>query len=151
MGSGYPGIVAATLGGRVVVVDEQQAALDFVAASAAANGVVCEARQGDFTTLDPTSRFDVVLAAEVVYDPGRFADVAAVFVRHLEPGGVGLLADGYRTDTRGLYRELARCGVASHAIDVRVEEEGRMVPVRVSAIAAPSRAVRPPDSPRPPA
>ena len=140
-GLGLPAVTAAVLGGRVLVVDEQRAALDFVAASAAANDVVCESWQGDFTALDPGRRFDVLLAAEVVYDAARFAAVASVFDRHLDAGGIGLVADGYRTDTRGFYRALAECGLVTHAVDVRVVEEGRMVPVRLCAIRRPARAV----------
>lgn len=150
-GLGLPAVTAAALGARVSVVDEQQAALDFVAASAAANGVACEAWRGDFITLDPTWQCDVLLAAEVVYDATRFAAVAAVFERHLATDGVALVADGYRTDTRGFYRALMRRGLSTHAVDVRVVEEGRAVPVRLCVIRRPDGAITPPGSRRPPA
>ena len=140
-GLGLPAVTAATLGARVVVVDEQQAALDFGAASAAANDVACESWRGDFTTLDPTRRFDVLLAAEAVYDAARFPAVAAVFDRHLDVGGIGLVADGYRIDTRRFYRALAERGLVTHAVDVRVIEEGRIVPVRLCAVQRPVCAV----------
>ena len=133
-GLGLPGLVAAARGADVTFVDAEPAALAFVTASASATGLTCATMVADFFTLDLTPRFDVVLAAEVAYDRARFADLAAVVVRHLAPGGMALLADGYRTDTRGLYRALARLDCAAHAVDVRVVEEGRPLPLRLSVV-----------------
>lgn len=133
-GLGLPGLAAAARGAEVTFVDAEPAALAFVSASAAANGLTCATRVADFFTLDVTPRFDLVLAAEVAYDRARFAELAAVVVRHLAPGGTALLADGYRTDTRGLYRALGRLDCAVHAVDVRVVEEGRPIPLRISAV-----------------
>lgn len=133
-GLGLPGLAAAARGADVTFVDAEPAALAFVSTSVAANGLTCATLVADFFGLDLVPRFDLVLAAEVAYDRARFADLAAVVVRHLAPGGTALLADGYRTDTRGLYRALARLDCAVHAVDVRVVEEGRPIPLRVSAV-----------------
>lgn len=133
-GLGLPGITAAVYGAEVTFVDAAPAALAFVAESAAANRVTCRTLTADFLCLDLQPRFDVVLAAEVAYDRERFPELAAVLTRHLLPSGVALVADGYRTDTRGLYRAVAARGWATHAVDVRVVEEGRPIPVRLSAL-----------------
>jgi predicted nicotinamide N-methyase len=133
-GLGLPGVVAATLGGRVTGVDARAEPLEFVAASAAANAVACATRRDDFLRLDADLRCDVLLAAEVAYDRERFADLAAVFDRHLRADGIGVMTDGYRTDTRPLYGALAARGLATHAIDVRVPDEGRGAAVRVTLI-----------------
>jgi predicted nicotinamide N-methyase len=133
-GLALPGVTAAVQGADVTLVDGAAAALAVATASAAANGVRCTPVVADFTRLDPTWRFDVVLAAEVAYDRERWADLAAVCERHLCRGGVTLLAEGYRTDTRGLYAALAARDLAVHAIDVRVVEEGRPIAVRLAAV-----------------
>ena len=133
-GLALPGITAALLGADVTLVDLDPAPLAFAAASAAANGIDCRTVASDFTRLDPAERYDVVLAAEVAYDRARYPELAAVLTRHRTPGGVTLLADGYRTDTRGLYRALADAGCATHAVDVRIEEEARAMPVRLTLI-----------------
>lgn len=146
-GLGLPGITAAALGARVTLVDATPEALAFAAASAAANAVRCTTVTGDFLQLDPGWRFDVVLAAEVAYDRERWPELAAVCERHLVPGGVTYLADGYRTDTRGLYAALAARGLAVHAMDLRIVEDGRPAPVRIAEIRPP--AVRRRDSRRP--
>jgi predicted nicotinamide N-methyase len=133
-GLGLPGITAAVLGGETTLVDAAANALELAAASARANGVRCDTLEADFTALDPAEGFDVVLAAEVAYDRERWPELAAVCERHLRPGGGTLLADGYRTDTRGLYAALAALDLQVHAIDVRVVEEGHALPVRLAAI-----------------
>ena len=133
-GLGLPGMTAAARGAAVTFVDAEPAALAFVDATAAANGVRCATRVGDFFALDLGASFDLVLAAEVAYDRSRYPELAAALTRHLSPAGRALLADGYRTDTRGLYRALAAGGHEVHAVDVRAIEEGRAVPVRLSAV-----------------
>lgn len=133
-GLGLPAITAAVAGGAVTAVDTQATALAFVRASAAANRTSCATVTSDFTTLTGEPRFDVVLAAEVAYDRARFAELAAVFDRQLSPDGVGLLADGYRTDTRGVYTAFHDAGFTTHAVDVTVVEEGRRVPIRLSIV-----------------
>lgn len=150
-GLGLPGITAAVLGAETTLVDAETSALAFARASAALNDVSCTTIACDFLALDPGLRFDVVLAAEVAYDRTRFAELAAVCERHLRPGGVTLLADGYRTDTAGLYAALTARGLATHALDVRVVEEGRSVPVRLTEIRPTLRRVSPRDTPPRPA
>ena len=49
-----------------------------------------------------------------------------------------LLADGYRTDTRGLYAALGARGLTIHAVDGRVVEEGRPLPIRLAEIRRPA-------------
>jgi predicted nicotinamide N-methyase len=144
-GLGLPGVTAAALGATVTFVDAEPAALAFVAESAAANGIACTTMECDFTRLPDALRIDVLLAAEVAYDRGRFDELAAVFARHLADGGVALLADGHRIDTRALYPALAARGLATHAIDVQAIEEGRPVSIRLTVV----RRFRPGDTPRP--
>ncbi len=86
-GLGLPGLMAARRGGGVVFVDRVPAALAFVCESAAASAVVpaglCVA---DLTTPALAGRFDLVLAAEVLYDRAAFAPLARTIGRHLAPG-----------------------------------------------------------------
>ena len=89
----------------------------------------------DFRALPPEDRFDLVVAAEVAYDPPTFGDLASVIARHLAPDGTALVADGYRTDTRPLYGALQCGGVSpSTALDLRVPEAGHTIPLRITAL-----------------
>lgn len=147
-GLALPGLTAAALGADVTLVDAAPAALAFAAASAGANGVHVTTVASDFTRLDHSWTFDVVLAAEVAYDREHYGELAAVCERHLAPGGVTYFADGYRTDTRGFYAALAARGLTVHAVDLRVVEDERPYPLRVATIRRGD--VRRRDSPRPP-
>ena len=133
-GLGLPGIVAAVRGARVVFADRVGAPLAFVRASLDANGVDAA---GLVTTdlLDAPwrGRFDLVLAAEVVYDRATFGPLVAALRASLAPGGSILLADGHRIDTAGFYDAATVAGLAWTREDVRVEEEG--FPVIVSVVA----------------
>ncbi len=131
-GLGLPGVVAAAAGARVTFVDGERAALAFVRASLDLNALPGALVCADYRTLSPAARFDVILAAEVAYEPDRFGDLVAALARHLAPGGTVLLADGFRSDTRALYRALAQHRFATLALDLRVTEEGRSTRIRLT-------------------
>ena len=137
-GLGLPGLVAARRGARVTFLDRVPAALGFVRASAAANGLgAVDVVAADITTPALTARFDLVLAAEVLYDRPAFAPVARAVARHLAPAGRALLADAGRTDTREFYAALAAEGLRWRAVEHRVREEG--LPVTVHLVEAARR------------
>lgn len=131
-GLGLVGVIAAQRGARVVFVDAALPALRFVRASLHANGLDGATVCADYRTLAGGARFDVIVAAEVAYEPATFPDLAATLARHLAPGGVALVADAFRTDTRPFYRALARHHFAAHAIELRAVEEGRPASVRIT-------------------
>ncbi len=132
-GLGLPGIVAARRGADVVFVDQERAPLAFVRESLRANG--CRARGlvvADFMRCAWGARFDVVLAAEVLYDRECFGRVADALADLVVPGGVVLLADGHRIDTARFYDEAARRGFTWYSSTRQVREEG--LPVDVSLV-----------------
>jgi predicted nicotinamide N-methyase len=124
-GLGLPGLVAARRGGRVLFVDRVAAPLAFVRASLRENaldalGVVL----GDM--LDPPCHraFDLVLAAEVLYDRAAFPRLAGTLAGALAPGGSILLADAHRIDTAAFYAAATETGLAHDDHEVTVLEEG---------------------------
>jgi 2-polyprenyl-3-methyl-5-hydroxy-6-metoxy-1,4-benzoquinol methylase len=134
-GLGLPGLVAARHGARVTFVDRVPAALAFVRASAAVNGVASAAFvAADVTTAALTARFDLVLAAEVLYDRRAFDPLATAIARHLAPGGRALVTDAGRTDTRAVYPALADAGLVWAATEHVVREERLPVTVRLVEI-----------------
>jgi predicted nicotinamide N-methyase len=130
-GLGLPALAAARRGGRTFCVDRVPAALAFVRASAAANGVTVELVAADFTTLAVRGRFDLVLAAEVLYDRVAFRPLAHALGRLLAPGGRALVADAGRIDTREFYGALAEARLSWTACERTVREEGLPVAVRL--------------------
>ncbi len=129
-GLGLPGLVATRRGARVRFVDRVAAPLAFVRASLRANGVDAELLVADALSAAWRGRFDVVLAAEVLYDRAVFARLAAALRDALAPGGRVLLADGHRIDTAEFYVIAAAAGLACTRDEVRVVEEG--FPARVT-------------------
>ena len=132
-GLGLPGLVAARRGARVTFVDRVPAALAFVRASAAANGLRAPGVvAGDFRTPVLGGRFDLVLAAEVLYDRGTFGHIAGALAAHAAPRGRILLTDAGRIDTRAFYEGLDAAGLRWESSTVEVREEG--LPVRVRLV-----------------
>jgi predicted nicotinamide N-methyase len=133
-GLGLPGLVAALHGARVTFVDRAVAALAFVRASAAANGVAVDTVAADVTSGTVRRAFDLVLLAEVLYDRAAFPAVAQAIADHLAPAGVALLADGGRIDTRAFYPELAAVGLYVRTTRHQIIEEGVPETIALSAI-----------------
>ena len=136
-GLGLPGLAAARRGASVTFVDRVPAALAFVRASAATNGL----RRVDLVAADVATsalrgRFDLVLAAEILYDREAFAPRARAIARPLAPGARALLADAGRTNTRGFYAALEAAGLCWRAEEREVREERLPVTVRLVEVAA---------------
>ena len=127
-GLGLPGLVAARQGSQVVFMDREAAPLAFVRESIRDNrvdGACCVA--GDFARPSFRAPFDLVLAAEIVYDRAGFDALASALAALAGSRGRVLLTDGRRIDTRDFYPALDRAGLAWSRQAVRVDEEG--VPV----------------------
>jgi predicted nicotinamide N-methyase len=137
-GLGLPGLVAARRGARVTFVDRVPAPLAFVRASAAANAIRdVEVVAADATGTAIAGRFDLVLAAELVYDRATFAPLAAALARLVTPGGRALVTDAGRTDTRAFYAALDAVDLVWRATAEEVREDGLPVTVRTVEIAHP--------------
>jgi predicted nicotinamide N-methyase len=131
-GLGLPGLVAARRGARVTFVDRVPAALAFVRASAETNGLGgVQLVAADATTAAVVGRFDLVLAAELLYDRVTFPALAAALRDRLAPGGRGLLADAGRIDTRAFYDALGGADLSWRASERVVREEGQAVRMRL--------------------
>src|SRR5437762_1124750 len=80
----------------VVFVDRVPPPLAFVGASLAANDCTATGLVvADVRDLVFRRRFDVVLAAEFLYDRLAFDAIASTFARLLTPGGCILMTDGH--------------------------------------------------------
>jgi len=89
-GLGLPSLVAARGGARVLATDWADDALRLLRANAARNGVPLETRRLDWREPGALGKFDLVLAADVLY-VRRYVDVLVELLPRL--GGEILLAD----------------------------------------------------------
>ncbi|HEX6987953.1 MAG TPA: methyltransferase domain-containing protein [Bacillota bacterium] len=93
-GVGLAGIAAALRGARVLQTDRAPEALILARENARRNGCPSiERRLADWRRFPDLGRFDLVLGADILYEPRLHADLIDVLARHLEPGGRAVLAD----------------------------------------------------------
>jgi predicted nicotinamide N-methyase len=131
-GLGLPGLVAARRGGRVTFLDRVATSLAFVRASARASGLgAVDLVVADLTDIALRARFDLVLAAEILYDRAAFPAVANTLARLLAGGGRALVADARRIDTRAFDEALVAAGLAWQATEHPCREDGLPVSVRL--------------------
>ena len=114
-GIGLPSLVAATCGFEVLATDYYAEALEFTEANAARNGLEClDTRLVDWRRMpDDLGLFDVVLAADVLYEQPQAALVAAVIARTLAPAGWALVADPGRRTAEAFFEACQAAGLVA--------------------------------------
>ena len=97
-GTGIPGIVAASLGGRVVQTDRDELALHLCRRNGERNGVgAIEYRLADWTAWEDAGRYDWIIGADILYGESLHPHLRRIFQTNLAPGGRVLLSDPFRT------------------------------------------------------
>ncbi len=131
-GLGLPSLVAARRGWRTLSIDRAEAPLAFLRASAEANALSnLDVVVADATRAPVRERFDLVLAAEILYERAAFDAFARTIADLLTPTGRGLLTDASRIDTRAFYDALTHAGLAWTVEERSLLEEGHPVTVRL--------------------
>lgn len=116
------GLVACVAAGRdfeVTATDYYDEALSFTRLNARRNNIPPPTgRTVDWRRWpDDLGRFDVVVAADVVYEKPYPSLVAEVFLRTLAPTGIGLMADPGRPGIKSFVEECRRRNLSIRAID----------------------------------
>ncbi len=137
-GMALPAVVSATRGARVVAADWKGEPLRLARRSAALNGRPIDVLQMDWGAPALRGGFDVCVGADIAYDRGAEAGLAEALCRLLRPGGMAWLADSVNTHREGVAARLRECGFEVRTWQVREEEEGRAVWVRIVEARAPS-------------
>jgi predicted nicotinamide N-methyase len=133
-GVGLPSVVALARGASVTATDHYQAALDFVRY----NALISLGREPHMRLLDwhtssteGIGSFDLILAADVLYERRNVPALAALMPALLAPGGEVLLADPRRKNTPTFLERMRERGFYSSTEERPVLLEGRTVTVRV--------------------
>lgn len=92
-GVGLPGIVAQSLGGAVAQTDYQPDSLTLCAWNGSQNGMKTAIFQGDWKRWQHAERYDLLLAADVLYDDTLYFYIERILHRNLTPSGQILFAD----------------------------------------------------------
>jgi predicted nicotinamide N-methyase len=110
-GTKLPGIVAASLGARVVQTDRQALVLHVCERNGARNGVTTIAhRIADWTAWDDPTPYDLVIGSDILYASALHPHLRHIFETNLAPGGTVLLADPFRHPSLGLLEAMEADG-----------------------------------------
>lgn len=134
-GVGFPSVVAMACGARVTSTDHYEAALDFVLYNASVNlgSLKPETRLLDWHApqTEGLGLFDLVLAADVLYEPRNVPALAALIPNLLTPSGEVLVADPRRKDTPVFLERMRERGFESSTEERLVTLDGREVGVLI--------------------
>lgn len=131
-GVGLPTVAALARGGRVLATDHHEAALDFARYNARAN----TGREPETALLDwhaPRTQglgiFDLVLAADVLYEERNVPALAALVPALLAPGGEVLFADPRRKSAPIFLEAMEERGFGRRSESALVRQADREVAV----------------------
>jgi len=133
-GVGLPVVVALARGARVLATDHYEAALDFVRYNARINvGREPETALLDWHApeLECPGTFDLVAAADVLYERRNAPALAALVPKLLAPGGEAVFADPWRRDASAFLGAIEERGFRASTEDWMVEQDKRRVKVLV--------------------
>ncbi|HEX8390807.1 MAG TPA: methyltransferase domain-containing protein [Longimicrobium sp.] len=131
-GTGLPGIVAASLGARVVQTDMAELAMSVCRRNCARNGVeAIEHRLADWTAWEDGERYDYILGSDVLYGEAFHGALRAIFEGNLAPGGRVLLADPFRAPSLKLLEALEADGWSIALAKWNVGEDNAPRPIGV--------------------
>jgi predicted nicotinamide N-methyase len=131
-GTGLPGIVAASLGARVVQTDRHEVPMSVCRRNGERNGVgAIEHRLADWTTWDDAERYDWVLGSDILYGEAAHPHLRRIFESNLAPGGRVLLSDPFRANGLRLLEALQADGWTVSVARWSVGEEETPRPVGV--------------------
>ncbi len=130
-GLGLPAVCAARRGARVVATDRKREPLAFARASAERNGASVAVLHMDWKQPAVRGPFDLCLGADVAYDAEDEEALVELFAGVLAPAGRVWLADSVNTARQTLPARLGEAGFAVSSKEIREEDEGRPVWVRL--------------------
>lgn len=140
-GTGLPGIVAASLGARVVQTDRHEVPMHICRRNAERNagGGAIDHRIADWTAWADPGRYDWVIGSDILYVAELHGDLRHIFETNLAPGGRLLLADPFRPTSLHLLEELEAAGWKVTMSRWSIGEEGAPRPVGVFELVPPGK------------
>lgn len=144
-GVGLPSTVALSRGASVLATDHYEAALAFARYNARVN-VGRELRTAPLDWHAPRTAglgiFDLVLAADVLYEARNVAALAALIPELLGPDGELVLADPRRANTPEFLATMVHSGFETSSEEAEVEGTAKAVRVLLHRVRRPARARR---------
>lgn len=131
-GTGLPGIVAATSGGRVTQTDHDAVAMSVCKLNCERNGVeTVEHRLADWAAWEDPARYAWIIGSDILYGEGLHTHLRRIFETNLAPGGRVLLSDPFRAVSLGLLEAMEADGWTVTLSKWSVGEEATPRPIAV--------------------
>jgi len=138
-GTGLPGIVAATLGARVVQTDRDGLAMSVCKRNCERNGVGrVEHRLADWAAWKDPVRYEWILGSDIIYGEEMQPHLRRILETNLAPGGRVLISDPFRAVSLRLLEAMEGDGWGGTLSKWSVGEEATPRPVAVFELTAPS-------------
>ncbi len=138
-GTGLPGIVASTLGARVVQTDRDELALSACKLNCERNSVgTAEHRLSDWAAWAEGELYEWVIGSDILYGEEMQPHLRRVFETNLAPRGRVLLSDPFRAVSLRLLEEMEAGGWSVTLSKWSVGEEATPRPVAVYELSPPS-------------
>jgi predicted nicotinamide N-methyase len=126
-GLGLAGVAAGIAGASVLFTDYVAGALAFARTNAEHHGLASfETRLVDFTRDRLDARFDLVVAADVVYEPQSYEPLVDFLFAHTAGGGRVLLTESLRADAKRVLEMLVERGFSLATESVWVPEDSKL-------------------------
>jgi predicted nicotinamide N-methyase len=131
-GVGLPTMLALARGAEVLATDHYEAALDFTAYNARANldlqpkVSLLDWREPD---IEGVGTFDLVLAADVLYERKNAVALADLVPQLFAPGGEAIFADPRRGEAPDFLEAMERHGFEDAIEEITIEQSARAVKV----------------------
>jgi predicted nicotinamide N-methyase len=126
-GLGLSGIAAGLGGAHVMFADAIPDALKFAEAGATHHGLAnFETRRIDFTKDRLSETFDLILAADIVYQPQDYTPLVDFLDAHLARSGVLLLTESLRADAKQVVAAIESRGLARKTEAVWIPEQNKL-------------------------
>ena len=126
-GTGLPGIVAASLGARVVQTDRHELAMSVCKRNGARNGVeTIEYHVADWTSWNDGERYEWIIGSDILYAEQLHPHLRRIFESNLEQGARILLADPFRAVSLHLLEAMEADGWTISLTKWRIGEEADM-------------------------
>lgn len=137
-GTGLPGIVAASLGGRVLQTDRHELALSVCMRNGERNGVgTIDYSLVDWTRWEDAGRYEWILGSDILYGDSMHPHLRRIFESNLARGGRVLLSDPFRAASLPLLEALEADGWRVTLTRWNVGEETTPRPIGVFELAPP--------------
>jgi predicted nicotinamide N-methyase len=137
-GTGLPGIVAASLGARVVQTDRDELAMSACKRNCERNRVeAVEHRLADWTSWEDAGQYDWIVGSDILYGVELQPHLRRIFESNLAPGGRVLLSDPFRAVSLGMLEAMEDDGWSVTLSKWSVGGEAAPRPVAVFELASP--------------